>query len=60
MAVETLAAPSRAALEAQSFDEHGLHLSVRVPATSYDGLADRLRDLSRGAICLLPLESPSE
>ncbi len=43
---------------AEAFDPQGLHLSVRLPASSYDALADRLRDLSRGAIRLQPLDSP--
>lgn len=34
---------------AESFDEHGLLLHLRLPASSYEGLAPRLRDLSRGA-----------
>jgi putative IMPACT (imprinted ancient) family translation regulator len=34
---------------AESFDEHGLRLSLRLPASSYEALAARLRDLSRGA-----------
>lgn len=42
----------------ESFDEHGLHLRLRLPATSYDTLADRLRDLSRGAARLRRLETP--
>ena len=44
----------------ESFDEHGLHLRLRLPASSYPALADRLRDLSRGAARLHPLETPSE
>lgn len=44
----------------ESFDEHGLHLSLRLPASSYDALADRLRDLSRGAIRLQSLEPRPE
>lgn len=42
----------------ESFDEHGLHLRLRLPASSYVALADRLRDLSRGAARLQPLEIP--
>lgn len=34
---------------AESFDENGLRLSLRLPASSYEALAARLRDLSRGA-----------
>jgi len=42
----------------ESFDEHGLHLRLRLPASSFDSLADRLRDLSRGNARLRRLESP--
>ena len=42
----------------EGFDEHGLHLRLRLPASSFDALADRLRDLSRGAARLRRLESP--
>jgi len=34
---------------AEAFDEQGLRLSLRLPASSYEALAARLRDLSRGA-----------
>ena len=40
----------------ETFDEHGLHLRLRLPASSYGALADRLRDLSRGAARLHRLE----
>lgn len=42
----------------ESFDEHGLHLRLRLPASRYEALADRLRDLSRGAARLHRLEGP--
>jgi putative IMPACT (imprinted ancient) family translation regulator len=42
----------------ETFDEHGLHLRLRLPASSFDTLADRLRDLSRGAARLRRLETP--
>jgi putative IMPACT (imprinted ancient) family translation regulator len=42
----------------EGFDEHGLHLRLRLPASSFDALADRLRDLSRGAARLRRLETP--
>jgi putative IMPACT (imprinted ancient) family translation regulator len=42
----------------ESFDEHGLHLRLRLPASSFGDLADRLRDLSRGAARLRRLETP--
>jgi putative IMPACT (imprinted ancient) family translation regulator len=44
----------------ESFDEHGLHLSLRLPASNYGELADRLRDLSRGAVVLRSLEPDPE
>ena len=50
--VHDLLARVGAAKTAEAFDEHGLHLSVRVPASSYPELAERLRDLSRGAASL--------
>lgn len=37
---------------AEDFDEHGLHLRLRLPASNYDTLARRLQDLSRGAATL--------
>jgi putative IMPACT (imprinted ancient) family translation regulator len=49
-----------AAKTAETFDEHGLHVSLRLPATRYRGLADRLRDLSRGAILLQSPEPDPE
>lgn len=42
---------------AETFDEHGLHLRLRLPASSYQELADRLRDLSRGTARLHRLET---
>ena len=50
--VHELLARTGAAKTGEVFDEHGLHLSLRVPASSYPGLAERLRDLSRGAATL--------
>ena len=50
--VHELLARTGAAKTGEVFDEHGLHLSLRVPASSYSGLAERLRDLSRGAATL--------
>jgi len=41
----------------ESFDEHGLRLSLRLPASSYEALAARLRDLSRGAARLTRSET---
>ena len=51
-AVHDLLARAGAEKTGESFDEHGLHLSMRVPASSYPELAERLRDLSRGAASL--------
>ncbi len=45
---------------AERFDETGLHLRLRLPASSYPELVDRLRNASRGAARLHPLENPSE
>jgi len=45
---------------AESFDEQGLRLRLRLPASSYDKLAARLRDLSRGAAELKTIEKTSE
>ena len=50
--VHELLARTGAAKTGEVFDEHGLHLSLRVPASSYPELAERLRDLSRGAASL--------
>ena len=44
----------------ERFDEAGLHLRLRLPASSYAELADRLRDASRGAARLRPLETDPE
>lgn len=56
-AVHALLEPFAAAKTAEAFDEHGLHLRLRLPASSYDALAERLRDLSRGAARLSRPES---
>ena len=45
---------------AESFDEHGLRLRLRLAASSYDKLAGRLRDLSRGAAEIRTIETTSE
>ena len=50
--VHELLARTGAAKTGEVFDEHGLHLSLRVPASSYAELAARLRDLSRGTASL--------
>ncbi|HEU0152409.1 MAG TPA: YigZ family protein [Arenimonas sp.] len=44
----------------EAFDEHGLHLRLRLPASNFEDLANRLRDLSRGAARLRRLETPDE
>ena len=45
---------------AEHFDEAGLHLRLRLPASSYAALAERLRDASRGAARLRLLETDPE
>lgn len=45
---------------AESFDADGLRLRLRLPASSYGFLAERVRDLSRGAARLHLLETPAE
>ena len=55
-----LIAPFQAQKLAESFDEHGLRLRLRLPASSYDKLAARLRDLSRGAATIRTIEKTSE
>lgn len=45
---------------AESFDEHGLRLRLRLPASMYQSLGQRLRDLSRGAATLQKDETASE
>jgi uncharacterized YigZ family protein len=45
---------------AESFDEHGLRLRLRLPASSYDRLTSRLRDLSRGTAKIRTIEKTSE
>lgn len=45
---------------AEEFDEHGLRLRLRLPASMFQGLAQRLRDLSRGAVELHRLEGRGE
>jgi putative IMPACT (imprinted ancient) family translation regulator len=55
-AVHALLEPFAALKTGEAFDEHGLHLRLRLPASSYEALADRLRDLSRGAARLSRLD----
>ena len=43
----------------EAFDADGLRLRLRLPASSYALLAERVRDLSRGAARLHLLESPA-
>ena len=44
----------------EAFDADGLRLRLRLPASSYPLLAERVRDLSRGAARLHLLESPAQ
>lgn len=48
-----------AAKLAESFDETGLRLRFRLPASSYDTVAARLRDLSRGTARLHRFDTES-
>ena len=57
-AVHGLLEPHGALKSAEAFDEHGLHLSLRLPASSFEALAERLRDLSRGSARLVRTETP--
>lgn len=45
---------------AETFDEHGLHLRLRLPASMFDTLRQRLCDLSRGTAILRHCETISE
>ena len=56
-AVHGLLEAYAASKRAESFDEHGLRLSLRLPASSFEALAVRLRDLSRGAARLTRSET---
>lgn len=44
----------------ESFDEQGLRLRLRLPASMFGGLAQRMRDLSRGAATLEIIETTGE
>jgi uncharacterized YigZ family protein len=57
--VHGLLAQFQADKQDESFDEQGLRLRLRLPASMVDGLTQRLRDLSRGAARLhLPETRP--
>jgi uncharacterized YigZ family protein len=56
-AVHSLLAAFAADKLAESFDEHGLRLRLRLPASMFAGLAERLRDLSRGTAVLTIIET---
>lgn len=43
----------------EGFEPEGLRLLLRIPAASYDALAARLRDLSRGGARLRRLDDPT-
>lgn len=45
---------------AESFNEHGLHLRLRLSASMFDTLRDRLCDLSRGAATVRHCETNNE
>lgn len=59
-AVHNLLAGVTAEKLSETFDETGLRLHLRLPASSYDGLALRLRDVSRGAATLHRLDATHE
>lgn len=58
--VHALLAQLQAEKVAEAFDEHGLCLRLRLPTTMLGALAERLRDLSRGAADLTVLDSTPE
>lgn len=55
--VHTLIGQLQAEKRAESFDERGLRLRLRLPASSFEVLAGRLRDLSRGEANLRIIEN---
>jgi uncharacterized YigZ family protein len=57
-AVHSLLAEFSAEKLGESFDKHGLRLRLRLPASMSTLLAQRLRDLSRGAAILKIIETP--
>jgi uncharacterized YigZ family protein len=59
-AVHALLTALQAEKTAEAFDEHGLRLRLRLPATMVGNLAARLRDLSRGTASLTVLDSNAE
>lgn len=58
--VHGLLAQFQAEKQGESFDERGLCLRLRLPVAMYASLADRLRDLSRGAATLASTGTPCE
>lgn len=58
-AVHAILAAVGAEKLAESFDEHGLRLRLRLPTAMYAVLAERLRDASRVAATLKTSEMPS-
>ena len=56
--VHALLAAHGAQKQAETFDSQGLRLRLRLPASSFAVLAERLRDMSRGAARLHPLDAP--
>lgn len=59
-AVHSLLAAFSAEKLDEDFDEHGLRLRLRLPASMFEGLAGRLRDISRGSAYLHTLETAAE
>jgi putative IMPACT (imprinted ancient) family translation regulator len=58
--VHALLAAHGAQKLAEGFDPDGLRLRLRLPASSFAVLAERLRDASRGTARLQPLDAPLE
>jgi uncharacterized YigZ family protein len=58
--VHALLAALQAEKTTEAFDEHGLCLRLRLPATMVGILAERLRDLSRGTASLTVLDPKTE
>jgi uncharacterized YigZ family protein len=58
--VHSLLAGFAAEKLAESFDDQGLRLHLRLPASMFASLAQRLRDISRGAAILTIIEAAAE
>jgi len=58
--VHALLAAHAAEKLAEAYESEGLRLRLRLPASSFAVLAERLRDASRGTARLQPLDAPAE